>query len=205
MESLLKLSSDLARLVLDNKAAFGSLFLFNAHDRVFIFRPLFVSECESIYKLSDYIDESDIDEWVVSRTIITDNLSFILNDAPAGLCASLAAIILSKSTLEDIKEMSKMLEEERESKSKTANLLDSMVKIGAGHFLKNSKDITYKQQLEYVVLAEDMTGKKLELTTQTLPKSKSGKKFSPEVAAILSKEAADIPDFKKDNIALKGL
>jgi hypothetical protein len=200
-----KLSPELGPLVLEKKAAFWQLFLYDLYDHIFIFRPLLISECESIYNLSDYMEEFVVDEWIVSKTIITDNLDFILNAAPAGLCAELASSILDKSTLADLKEVASAIEVERNSRANTANVLDNMVKLVVPTQLKNSKDITYHQQISYVVLAEELTGRKLELTSQTLPKNKQGKRLSPEAASILSKEAADKPDFKKDNDILKSI
>lgn len=205
MSDTVKLHPSLGPIVLENKALFGSLFLYVIEGNTFIFRPILISEAESIYHLSEHLDEWVIDEWIVSKTIITDNLDYILNHAPAGLCASLSASILTSSTTEDIKEVARLLDEERASRSSTASVLDSMVKVGAGHLLKNTKNITYKQQIQYVAFAEELTGKKLELSTQTLPKGKQRKTLSPETAAILSKEAAHKPDFRKDNAALRDL
>lgn len=199
-------NKDIGFRLLEARKRFERLFLFVVNTKQIIFRPLTISECESIYSLSNYIEDYILDEWVVSQCILSDNIDYLLNDAPAGAINSLANAIIKHSTISGIDEVASLLEREREEKNSTAGMLDSMVKVGAGHMLQNTKDITYKQQIKYVAFSEEVLGKKLELVkSSSLPKGKSVKNMTPETAAILSKENADKPDFTKDNAALRNL
>lgn len=206
-DSVITVHPELAFELLEARQNFERLFLFDVLGQYFIFRPLFVSECESITALANYIDSFVIDEWIVSKTIVSKNLGYLLTDAPAGLVNSLANSILKNSILESMQIISSELDKSREFKSGTNEMLDFMVKAGAGHILKDTKKITYKQQIDYTVFAEQLLGKKLELVDpNNLPKDNKGRvrRLSPQAAAILSKEAADKPDFAADNAAIMG-
>lgn len=178
--------------------------MFYKHNQYFVFRPLLVSECESLTNLSEKIDTHILDEWIVSKAILSKNKDYLLNEAPAGLLSSLAGSVLKHSMPKDIKSMSDDLSKERELAETTNNLLDFMVKAGAGSLLSNTKDITYKQQIQYAVFSEQVLGKKIEFNTAISNKNGKPKKISPETLAILSKNNAEKPDFAKDNAALKG-
>ena len=200
-----KVHPDIGFNLVDWKISFGQVFLYTIDGHYFVFRPLKINECEAIYDSSSIVDSWILDEWVVSNTILYGDKGYILDDAPAGLCSSLATSILKNSTIGGVEEVMSLLEEERENSGTIANIIDDLVKLGAGHILKDTKNITYKQQIKYAVFSETVVDRKIELQKQTLPTNLNNKKISPEAAAILSKEAADRPDFAKDNAALMNL
>jgi len=192
--------------LLEARQRFERLFLFRLKGKTFIFRPLTISECESIFSLADYVDSFVVDDWIVTKTAISGDVNWLLNEAMAGYTASVASYIIKKSTLKDVEEIAILLDKERESKSAISCVLDSMVMLAAGHIVKDSKSLTYRQQIKYVAFAEDVLSKKLELAKpSSLPENKKNRKLSPEAARILSKEAADKPNFEKDNEALRNV
>lgn len=204
-QKLSSIPSYLGFNLIEWKILFGQIFLFNFDGKYYAFRPLTIKECEALFSLVDHLEDYIIDEWVVNATILTDNKEYLLGDAPAGIVAVISNSLLAKSYTKDIEEILSKIEKERESKSSLINVIDYLIKVGAGNLLKDTKNLTYKQQIQYLVFSEEVTGKKFELKKQTLPSNKSGRNVSPEVAAILSKEAADIPNFIKDNAEMRNL
>lgn len=166
-----------------------------------------VKEVEGLISLAEKLEDHIIDDWIVTNTLLNEeNKDYLLNTAPAGLAASLSNEILTRSAPKSIDETMRLVESERDSSSTTAsNVIDYIVKMGAGNLLKDTKNITYKQQIQYLVFSEEVTGKKFEIQKQTLPKNVTGKRLSREAAAILSKESADKPDFERDNQELRDL
>lgn len=187
------------------KISFGQVFIYHINEHSFAFRPLFVKETEALFELSSKIDEYIIDDWIVSKTILSSNADYLLEKAPAGWVSVIANSILAKSTSKSIEDTLVDIEKERGKKNTAGVVIDYIVKMGAGNLLKDTKNLTHKQQIQYLVFSEEVTGKKFEIQKQTLPPKMVGKKLSPEAAAILSKEAADIPDFIRDNAELRDL
>ncbi len=190
--------------LLELREEFGQLFLYTYNNYKFVFTPLLLSQFDSLVALKEHVSEYIIDEWVVKKSFklsnIEDGLGYLLNEAPAGLVSSIALSIVTRSAPGDAKTIISNLEKERSNQNTDSGVITNIILTGAGTLLgKYHRRITAGEQIKYLALAESVTGK--EIQTQTLDqKTKTKKKpMSPEAAALLSKEAADKPDFEADN------
>lgn len=131
-----------------------------------------------------------------------------MNDGPAGLIVNLSLSIIKKSSLGSVSDINKELEKQREKLGSDLGIIQATMLAGTGNILgKNYNRITAREQSKYLALSENIVGKKLEVQTVNMPKTKNGKlrKLTPETAAMLSKEAADRPDIDSDNKMLRSL
>lgn len=203
-------SEEFSFLLLDLREKIEQLFLFELFGHSYVFRPLYISEIDSIAALSSIVSDYIIDEWIISKSLVlsTCDKEYLMTDAPAGVIAALARSVLLKSSPGGVDQVCKDLEQERAKISSDKGLIESTIVIGAGNILgKEHKRITAREQSKYLALAEFTTGRKLETESEATTVNKKGKKrkLSPEAAAILSKEAADKPDFDADNKMLRAL
>ena len=203
-------SEQFSFLLLDLRERVEQLFLYELFGDKFVFRPLYLSELDSIASLSETIPEYIIDEWIIAKALLlsTCGKDHLLNDAPAGAVEALSSSVLLLSSPGDIQVINKSLEEERAKIGTDKGLIENTILAGTGNILgKEHKRITAREQSKYLVLAESTLGRKLEIQTPTTSIDKKGRKkqMSPEAAAMLSKEAADKPDFDADNKMFRAL
>jgi len=203
-------SEQFSFLLLDLRERVEQLFLYELFGDKFVFRPLYLSELDSIASLSETIPEYIIDEWIIAKALLlsTCGKDYLLNDAPAGAVEALSSSVLLLSSPGDIQVINKSLEEERAKIGTDKGLIENTILAGTGNILgKEHKRITAREQSKYLVLAESTLGRKLEIQTPTTSTDKKGRKkqMSPEAAAILSREAADKPDFDADNKMFRAL
>jgi hypothetical protein len=203
-------SSRLGFQLLDLRKEFGQLFLYELGNEDYVFRPLNIKELEAIDALDGIVADDIIDEWVVKTTFLatTKQLEYLFESAPAGWVAVLSLSIIERSSPLDLKGTLKVLEDERAKLQVDEGLIKNMVLAGTGHILGDAHgSITYREQIKYLALSENILGRKLEV--QTLPTGKEGKakkkQMSAATAAMLSKEAADKPDFEADNKSYRAL
>lgn len=188
--------------LLDSKKEFGQLFCFSLGLDI-VCRPLKLSETEAVSSLRDKVPDYLIDEWIVRNTLVycSRSVDHLFDGAPAGLVATVANKLLDISNVKTEKEFTDALGKARESGA-VSDIIESFISA-AFHSLSPAdiRNMTQAIQMRHLVSAEALLGKKLELGTPEKPdpKGKKGKKRSPEVDWMLSPEAADKPDFEKDN------
>ena len=203
-------SNNFSFLLLDLREEFEQLFLYTVLGKRLVFRPLYLSELESIAALIDKVPEFELDEWIVTRTFLggETGLSFLLDDAPAGFVASIAASLMAKSKPGDIKAVSDRLTQERSRLETDGGLFESTMLMGVGNILgKSYRKITAREQSRYLALAEKVLKAELTVTKVKEVTGKTSKKraIDPATAAMLSAQVADKPDFESDNKNLRAL
>jgi hypothetical protein len=100
------------------------------------------------------------------------------------------------------------LTKERDKLASDLGVVQTTMLAGTGNILgKNFKKITAREQSKYLAIAEAIIGKKLEVEPVKQATDKKGRKkpISPEVAAMLSPQAADKPDIESDNKMFRAL
>ena len=203
-------SEDFSFLLLDLREKFGQLFLYTIDKHKYVLRPLYLSEMESIAAITASVPDYIIDEWAVNKTLLgtTASESHLKEDGLAGTLSILAMSIIKLSSPGGVAEINAELEKQRQNLSSDLGVIQTTMLAGTGNILgKNYTRITAREQTKYLAIAESIVGKKLEVQTVAPVKEKKGKvrKLTPEVAAMLSKEAADKPDIDSDNKMLRGL
>jgi len=196
--------------LLDLREEVGQLFLYTVDKFKYVCRPLYISELNTLKSLIGIVPEYVMDEWILSKCLLLSTATEeYLNDlSPAGLMSELAGSILKLSRTGDIQEINKNLEEERLKIQTDQGIIESTMLAGTGNVLgKNYQRITAREQTRYLALAETIVGKKLEVQTVKEVKDSKGrqKRISPETSAMLSKEAADMPDIEADNKMFRAL
>lgn len=203
-------SEQFSFLLLDLRERIEQLFLYELFGEKFVLRPLYLSEIDSIGALSETVPDYIIDEWIMSKSLLlsTCGSDYLLGDAPAGVIGALASSILMLSSPGDIQVINNSLEQERAKIGTDKGLIENTILAGTGNILgKEHRRITAREQSKYLVLAESTLGRKLEIQTLATSTDKKGrrKQMSPEAVAILSREAADKPDFEADNKMFRAL
>ena len=197
-------------MLLDLREKFGQLFLYSIGKHKYVLRALYLSELESITAVNGSVPDFIVDEWAVSKTLLgtTADEDYLKSNGPAGTISVLAMSIIKLSSPGGVKEISAELEKQRQNLNSDLGVIQTTMLAGTGNILgKNYTRITAREQTKYLAIAESIVGKKLEVQTVAPVKEKNGKvrKLTPEVAAMLSKEAADKPDINSDNKMLRAL
>lgn len=197
-------------MLLDLREKFGQLFLYSIGKHKYVLRALYLSELESITAINGSVPDFIVDEWAVSKTLLatTADEDYLKSSGPAGTISVLAMSIIKLSSPGGVTEINAELEKQRQNLNSDLGVIQTTMLAGTGNILgKNYTRITAREQTKYLAIAESIVGKKLEVQTVAPVKEKNGKvrKLTPEVAAMLSKEAADKPDINADNKMLRAL
>lgn len=188
--------------LLDSQREFGQLFYFLIDGIDVVLRPLTTAETETVASIGDTVPEYILEDWLITNTLVYCSLGtdYILTDAKAGLAKALAGGLMVASNIQSEDEFKKELAEAR-SKGSLSETIDAFIANAFKNMTRaDLRNLTQKTQIRYLVLAESLSGKQLEFGDQKKP----GKKRSGNTAWMLSKEAADKPDFERDNAALRG-
>ena len=197
-------------LLLDLREEFGQLFLYQFDKYFYVLRPLYLSELESAASMKHMLPDYVVDEWIISKALLgtTAQHDYLTDRAPAGILTVMAESIISLSSPGDIKKVTETLQQDREDLNSDTGIITSTMLSGAGNILdKDYRRITAREQSKYLALAESVLGKQLTVQPIKEIRDKKGNKrqVSPETAAMLSKEAADKPDFEADNKTFRTL
>lgn len=196
--------------LLDLRERNEQLFLYDYLGNKYVFRPLLLSEIESITKVAPGIPEYIVDEWVVNKCLLATTASkeYLNETGPAGIIPALAASVIRLSSPGDIIKMAQTIDSERSKLESDQGIIQTTMIAGTGNLLgKNYKQLTAREQSRYLAIAESILGKKLEIqsTKQTVDKKGKKRQVSPETAAMLSPDAADKPDIEADNKMFRAL
>ena len=193
--------------LLDAKQRFGQLLFFSLPGMYCVFRALTVAETEALLSLSDQLNETAIEDWVVSKTLIISNksLDHILNKAGYLYVTNFAQKVMLLSNIKEEKEYKKAVMKARGSITTIQGNVESLIAKGYQSLDPYSiKNMTQLKQMDLLAMAEQITGVSLNLGKQDRPASKHLRKFSSDAVVlggtaedITSKEAADIPDFNE--------
>lgn len=206
MNKSIPIKTEEADKLLSAKISFGQLFRFLIDHAVLILRPLSIAESESIVSLSDQISDYNLHEWIVSRTTIyCSDSDYVLNSSRAGMLASVAIKIMSLSNIRSEDGFKLALGNKRKSSTTLQSTIESLIgKAFPSLSPIDLKNLTQEQQITYLTKAESLLGTKLELDRK--PSRRRGPKvpegFSSvggDASSITSPQAADIPDFERDN------
>lgn len=196
------------------KNKFYQIFLLHLGSKEIVFRLLTIREAEVISKLIDILPLYQIHDWIIENCVIDGDKEYLQNTAPAGYVEKVSDAIVERSSIKDSKAYMAKLDEYRNKVNTLQAVAESYI-CSAYKSLKPSdiKNMTYLEQIELLSKAEAILGKKLTLEGTGKkgkkkgagPPTKSGYvSDGPDVSSILSKEAADKPNFEEDNRALNG-
>lgn len=207
-------SSDTWRL-LDAAQESRGLFLFTFSSCKVVCRALSISEAESIARLAAYLTEAFIEDWVVQKTIIscTKGIDYILTNSKAGYAKTIANAVMDKSSISDEESLHAIIEESRNKSKTTPKIIEGLILSNFPSIdLFSVRSMTLYDQIDFVCRAETILGKPLLQETKEVKRQKAVEKVRrPHVESeddftqwLLSPEAADRPDFEKDNEHING-
>lgn len=204
----LNTSSEETKRLLDAYKEHRQLFLFKLerYQLSLVFRPLTIAEIEAISKISKICTPFGIEDWVIDNCVLYSSIN--LDNMLAGVTSKTANAILKASSVQDDKAYRDLLNTQRSS----AETLDFLVcaTINKAYPTLNVYDCNYSQQTKLLALAESMLGTKIMIGEESNKRRRPGPRVPDGYSSIskgdiLSPEAADKPDFAKDNAALEGL
>lgn len=194
--------------LLDAYVSHKQLFLFKEKGSTAIFRLLTIGELEAIRAISKVCNVFSIEDWVIEKAGI-----YVSPNILAGTSSKLAKIIIKKSDASDEKTYVAVLNHYREKTTTLEMVSQSM--INRVFPTLDLSAMSFDIQARYLALSELMLNSKIDIGQpkkkgKPQPKMPSGFTTvggapSAEASRILSPEAADKPDFAKDNAQLRGL
>lgn len=196
---------DLEFQILPLKNKHSDIFYVVCEGYEFIFRPLTHKESinasffeGSPVELNDYI-------FNVAVLYCKEGKEAALNTAPAGIVDSVVDCILACSQFGDDKAFEYGLKEARQ-RSQSVEALIEVYLCTAFRTLtpKDVRNMTFYEQMDYLAIAEAMLGNPVPLESDA-PKKGKKKPLSEEARKLLSRQAADKPDFEADNKRLRDL
>lgn len=196
---------DIGIKVLDLYDEIGHLFLYDIEGIQVLCRPLLISEIEAVIKLANQLPDYIVEDWICKKVIVHSTSDLFTK---AGYYFFISKDILKRSSVADQKELEKEISAKR---SIIVNKVDSQVEnliCSAFKGLRpvDIRNMTQTKCLDLLVRSESLLNVKLSSESEK-PRRRQG--FSsigdPEAEAqrILSKEIADIPEFVKDNAAIR--
>lgn len=207
------LSYEAARKVLDLQLQFGHL-AFLRHDGFeVVFKPLPIAMVQLATSQS-HVAEWIIQDWVVEKAVLyhTKGMDWLLNGSPAGLVPRLANSILKFSAPDSEEKIVKAIAEKRVEAGTLLRETESLICHAFHCDPREVRALTLPEQIDRLVLAEAMTGNKLQIQDKDAPAAKKsrGPRIPPGYQStgsegILSPHAADKPNFAADNKALSDL
>ncbi len=173
-----------------------------------IYRPLTLLEARMIS--GSNMLEVELNDWIVKRCClyITGGMEQLLSIAPAGIADGIAQAILDCSQFQSEEAIEHGITQAREDLKLFENSVALFILIVFRNLTpKDIDNMTFYQQMKYLALAEEISGKRLAIGAQMEEKVDGkgrtfNKRLSPEAAAILARQAADKPDIAKDNKSL---
>lgn len=193
-----------SKKLLDAQEQHGQLFLFTLNNIKVVYRPLKVSELDTIQKLISICNQDGVDEWIVDKCVVFSSVD--LYDALAGVINAVSKKIITSSSLTEVQY--KELIALHRSKVET---LESMVTttILKVHPTIDPRKLDMFTRVKLQAVAEHALNTKIMFGDEANQAPKAKKGFTSlggqAKADILSKEAADKPDFAKDNAQLNGV
>lgn len=174
-----------------------------------VFRPLVLKETNALSLVGSAIPPFELNDWIsckcilhlAPRYLVGDICTYLTRRAPAALSDILADCIIKTSGFEDPNNYIALLQQARqETQTMQANLEIFICSAFPGTKPKDIEAMNIYEQMNMLARAEAILGKQLDITPAGTRASSKGQKrrLSPEAAAILSKEAADIPDPERD-------
>jgi len=193
--------------LLDSKIKYGQLLFFNLPNMFCVFRCLTVGETESLLALSNKLNETMIEDWVVSRTLIISNKSkeFLLNRAGYLYVTNFAQKVMLASNIKEEKDYKKAVLKSRGNLSTVQGNVEILIsKAFPSMSQLEIKSMSQSRQLDLLAIAEQITGVTLTFGQPRQENRRALRKFSSDAVVlggsvddITSKEAADIPDFNE--------
>lgn len=172
-----------------------------------VFRCLTVGETESLLALSNKLNETMIEDWVVSRTLIISNKSkeFLLNRAGYLYVTNFAQKVMLASNIKEEKDYKKAVLKSRGNLSTVQGNVEILIsKAFPSMSQLEIKSMSQSRQLDLLAIAEQITGVTLTFGQPRQDNRRALRKFSSDAVVlggsvddITSKEAADIPDFNE--------
>lgn len=184
------------------KMEYGQLFLFKYNNVTFVFRPLTIKELDTIVKLSSYLDDVCIEDWIVEHTFIGKDAvkQFVLEKTPYQYVKYLAAKIALLSTVQSEEEYKEKLNEERSKINTLQNVVEVLIRKGYSSYShEDIKEMTQIKQFEILAKAENICQEKLDLGEKKQSRAML-RKFTEGATVIgaediTSPEVADKPEF----------
>jgi hypothetical protein len=174
---------------------------FPVGDRTYeiIFRPMTLAETKAVSLTGSAMAILDLNDLICSWCIVYANPA-IDERVPAALPDIVAQRIIEASGFNDQDNFVVLLNEARETTSTVEVGIEIFIcKAFPGTKPRDVQNMTIYDQMEMLARAEIVLGTPLELgKTPTQGK----KRLSPDAAAILSRDAADIPNPKQDNVVM---
>ena len=198
---LLSVEAESALLVL--RQQHGQLFYleFPVGDTAYeiIFRPMTLAETKAVSLTGSAMAILDLNDLICKWCIVYANPT-IDERVPAALPDIVAQRIIEASGFNDQDNFVVLLNEAREATSTVEVGIEIFIcKAFPGIKPRDVQNMTIYEQMEMLARAEIALGTQLELgKTPTQGK----KRLSPDAAAILSRDAADIPNPKQDNVVM---
>ncbi len=193
--------------LLDAKIKFGQLLFFNLPNMFCVFRCLTVGETEALLALSGKLNETAIEDWVISRTFIISNKSkeFLLTKAGYLYATNFAQKIMLASNIKEEKDYRKAVLKARGNLNTVQGNVEILIsKAFPGLTQGDIKNVNQTRQLDLLAIAEQITGVSLTFGQEKRDNRRALRKFSNDAVVlggtaeeITSKEKADIPDFNE--------
>lgn len=203
MNSKLHLSKEHARELLEAKIKFGQLFRFDIQGNTVICRPLLISESELVVSFNEQLCDDVMEDWIIDRVVIYTTCP--VDSLPAGIIPAMVSKILLYSNIKSEADFNKSVLNTRAKVETLQNTIEDIISKAYPSLTPDRiKNMTQYQQIHLLARAERITGNKLEISTGK-KKRKSPIPVQEGFSAIdiVSKEAADIPDFERDNQGMR--
>ena len=199
-----EISIECLKAALTLKSQFPDIFYIKILDVEFLFRPLKYSEFRAI-------GESDLPPEHLNDLIFENVVLYrgferkFLDCEPAGIVDSLVEAVKVCSGFGDEQIIVPELERHRQETDNVESLIELFVCTAFPSITPlKVREMTFHEQMRSVVLAEAVLKVKFPIGQEQERPKKRGRR-SPEASAVLSKSAADAPDFDKDNKVLRDL